>query len=450
MAMNPHGPTAFSRLVLSWLLIATVLGTGVHIWQTRVQARQESLPVSYICPMPEHADVLETAPGKCPRCGMVLVPVIIDLAWSCPVHPVVIADRAGRCPLDKRDLVQVTISRYWTCPDKPQERLLSPGKCANGAARTLVREHRAHGDHNPKHGGQLFMASDTWHHIEAAYPRPGVLRVFVYDNFTKPLAVREFSGRAVTREQFDARTGTARDLEAFPLKPARDGKSFEVRIGNRALPARVTVKMKFARNGPEERFDFTFDALSKEPVAPPAFTQQTTAPRPDTGSPALAAPPRVQTPAAVSPAPSTSLATQVSPPPGAGQTAVPAPPPTNAGQMLIDPLQLTASLPADPAALLELLATQERDVRSLIESGQLGAVYIPAIQAKEVALAFETHFAGLPERRRREAAAAVKDVVRTAWELDAYGDLGDAQKLARAHAEFAEAVKALQSAYAAR
>ena len=30
----------------------------------------------YTCPMPEHSDVTEKAPGKCPRCGMTLIPVM--------------------------------------------------------------------------------------------------------------------------------------------------------------------------------------------------------------------------------------------------------------------------------------------------------------------------------------------------------------------------------------
>jgi len=30
----------------------------------------------YTCPMPEHAGVHEDGPGKCPLCGMTLVPVM--------------------------------------------------------------------------------------------------------------------------------------------------------------------------------------------------------------------------------------------------------------------------------------------------------------------------------------------------------------------------------------
>jgi uncharacterized protein with PIN domain len=31
----------------------------------------------YTCPMPEHSDVHENKPGKCPRCGMTLIPVMV-------------------------------------------------------------------------------------------------------------------------------------------------------------------------------------------------------------------------------------------------------------------------------------------------------------------------------------------------------------------------------------
>lgn len=30
----------------------------------------------YTCPMPEHSDVHSDKPGKCPKCGMTLIPVM--------------------------------------------------------------------------------------------------------------------------------------------------------------------------------------------------------------------------------------------------------------------------------------------------------------------------------------------------------------------------------------
>ncbi len=38
-------------------------------------AHAEPAVAYYTCPMPEHADVHETKPGKCPKCGMTLIPV---------------------------------------------------------------------------------------------------------------------------------------------------------------------------------------------------------------------------------------------------------------------------------------------------------------------------------------------------------------------------------------
>ena len=99
-------------------------------------------------------------------------------------------DGPGKCRRDGRDLVQVTVSEFWTCGDSPDKKLIEPGKCADGAARKINYELRAHGDHNPRHGGQFFMATDAWHHVEGTYPENGLVRVFFYDNFTKPLALK--------------------------------------------------------------------------------------------------------------------------------------------------------------------------------------------------------------------------------------------------------------------
>ena len=41
-----------------------------------------------------HAEVVDNKAGKCPLCGMTLVPVRLALVWSCPVHGEVTADAA--------------------------------------------------------------------------------------------------------------------------------------------------------------------------------------------------------------------------------------------------------------------------------------------------------------------------------------------------------------------
>ena len=51
--------------------------------------------VAYICPM--DADVRESNPGPCPRCGMALEAESIE--YTCPMHPEIVRDRPGSCPI---------------------------------------------------------------------------------------------------------------------------------------------------------------------------------------------------------------------------------------------------------------------------------------------------------------------------------------------------------------
>jgi RND family efflux transporter MFP subunit len=76
--------------------------------------------VKYICPMPEHVSIEYDHPGKCPICGMVLVPVTAAtlaklqpggtlLYYTCPMpeHSDVRPERPGKCPKCGMTLIPV-------------------------------------------------------------------------------------------------------------------------------------------------------------------------------------------------------------------------------------------------------------------------------------------------------------------------------------------------------
>ena len=116
----------------------------------------------------------------------------------------------------------------------------------------------AHMDHTPRHGGTVFMAPDSFHHLEGTYPEPGVFRVYASNNYREPVDVSTWSGRAVTEEEYDETTDEFIEVAAFDLIPSPGGEYLEARIPVGGLPAEVTAKVIFQADFPAERFDFIF------------------------------------------------------------------------------------------------------------------------------------------------------------------------------------------------
>jgi hypothetical protein len=343
--------------------------------------------VSFTCPM--DPDVIEEHAGTCPRCRMTLVPVRLDTAYSCPLHPSIIETNAGACRICRRPLAAVTVSLSWTCAGHPDVHELSPGPCADGRARIAVRERRAHGDHNPRHGGQFFMASDNWHHLEGTYPRAGVFRLFVYDDFTRPMPLHGISARIISTADGSAPSDNRAHETPIALTPAPNGRYLEAHVPV-ILPAAIAASVRFGPNEAEHRFDFSFQAFTKDPAAGAAAPQANT--------------------------------TRV-------ESAL--------------PVEATRTI----TSLIAALRASDRQLHALLQQGALAELYLPALSAKDAALALDAHASALPSDRRTAATAALKRLVLAAWSIDRYGDLGDRPRLDAACRLFSDAVGELGTLY---
>jgi hypothetical protein len=349
-----------------------------------------------------HPDVLENSKGTCNICGMPLMPVRLVSVYKCPVHAVIEQPTAGKCRICKRELLQMTAALTFTCAQDRDVNEVAPGKCADGTAMMPRYTPRAHGDHNPKHGGIFFMAPDNWHHLEGTYPAAGRFRLYLYDDFSRPLTAakaRTVRARVVTNEAIDPKTGTTREVASAPLVLARNGAFFEAKIEPLALPAKLIAKISFKPGDKESRFDFTFPAYSKDMPVP--------------AKPDLPMPVKAPTPPAATPADTA----------GQGGTR-------------------------DP--LLTDLETRRAEVASLVKTGGFAAIYVPALQAKDTALEIQTRHASTAGVDQDAVEASVRQIVLASYQLDTFGDMGDGEKVQEAFAAFDRAVSTLDGLVAGR
>jgi len=399
-----------AALLFTVALISTVAAAPQSARPAAQRSQSDGLPpLSWTCPM--HPDVLEDKKGICPICKMDLVPVRLDSVWSCPVHSVIAESKPGKCPIDKRDLIQVTVAVSWTCPGVTAEST-EPGRCPDGSAMTRKTTPRAHGNHNPQHGGQFFMASDNWHHLEGTYLPTGVFRMHLYDDYTKPLPVKDVRTIAASLVTKDA---SGKEVTT-PL--VRSGQYLQARIGKLPLPAAMYAKVKFKADGPDNRFDFTFDSYSKEPAAGATPLSTAAAPAPA---------------AVVAPAPSAPSA--------------PAAPALIETVPSVDPALVTLPIPETVPEMLVQLKARTEQIRSFIDKGSFAAIYVPAFQAKDLALALHDHVNALPADRRKVVEPAITKLVRSAWLLDAFGDIGNKQQISEAYDRFVEAANDIHTSF---
>ena len=253
----------------------------------------------------------------------------------------------------------------------------------------------AHMDHSPRHDGTVFMAPDSFHHIEGTYPEPGIFRLYATDNFREPVDVTLWMGRTVLEEEYDAATDEFLEVVSFALLPGPDGSYLEAEVGELNFPTDITVKLKVMEDFPEDRFDFIFSEYSgssPEPFVPLSA-----------GDPPIAVP----------------LSERIRP-----------------------------EIPVLTADIVQEIGNRDSEILDLVTRGAFTEIFIPALQAKELALALNLRTDQLPRREEIDVRIAVRSLVRAAWLLDWYGDLGNKQQVSGAYSIFEDAVQEIIRAYA--
>ena len=251
----------------------------------------------------------------------------------------------------------------------------------------------AHMDHSPRHGGRVFMAPDSFHHIEGTYPEPGIFRLYATDNYREPVDVTMWMGRVVLEEDYDPATDEFIEVEAAYLLPSPDGAYLEAEVGDRPLPTDFIAKIRMVEDYPEDRFDFIFTELTSD-------------------APVLTVPAPADIPATL------PLAERIRP-----------------------------RIPERTLDIVGGIDDRNDEIAQLIAEGRFTELFIPALQSKELALALDQRTEALPAAGRNQVRIAVRSLVRAAWLLDWYGDLGNKQQVSEAHDVFDEAVRGINQVY---
>jgi Cu/Ag efflux protein CusF len=449
MSMTYHvdDPTVLKTLKGGDRITATVYeGVTSKLYQVRVDAvpKQQTEnalpPISYVCPSPGEESFIDDNPGKCPKSNVELQRVRLGIAYKC-LKTSYIRERPGACPMDHTDLVPVTASIFWLCksaPD-PEKHYLEPGTCRDGSPREKAFEVRPHGDHNPRHGGpSVFMSEDLYHHVEATLvaptkTQPAIFRVYFYDEYTRPIKATGVSAKAALTDKNGKETGSP-----IPLVVSRimDGNAMEVRLPNAPVPSEsapvfFAVRVKLKPTDKDWVTDHTFSSYSKEPAPVRSAVANGIAAQNKSQSPPTASAQKrasTSTPARAASAPASATDT-----------------PANFGpQVLVEPL---------PDTKQDLLAELQKDMDSVTkqwQEGDLSGLWYPALRVKDVVLKLQQdHGTDISGDKRPQLMSAVQQVMLSAWQIDAAGDLGNKEKIARLYDIFHAAVGEILGLYGA-
>ncbi len=163
---------------------------------------------------------------------------------------------AKRVSVIQRDSVSNSSSNFTTQGQ-------TDGQGPAAGSKPAAPEQGAHRDHKPKHGGTFFMSLDNKHHLEGVLVAPGTFRVYLYDEYTKPLMAEETRQAGGT-----VQVGESDDAPKIDLAPGKKGETLEANLGNGVkFPVTITLHLHLPGMEPDakpELFNFKFTQFTDE------------------------------------------------------------------------------------------------------------------------------------------------------------------------------------------
>lgn len=155
----------------------------------------------------------------------------------------------------------------YVCPMRCEAEKTYPaeGKCP--VCSMALQDTRAHQDHEAKHGGVFFMASDNWHHLEGTLSAEGEFRLYFYDDRTRDISAEPFTAEA----RAWAKGAAEGDRKPFTISPSpkKDYLVGRIDAGLRC-PVSVKAYITFKKGDKPQVFDFDFEQPSPAPGSEPA------------------------------------------------------------------------------------------------------------------------------------------------------------------------------------
>jgi hypothetical protein len=113
----------------------------------------------------------------------------------------------------------------------------------------------------------------------------------------------------------------------------------------------------------------------------------------------------------------------------------------------VDPALVPVPIPDTIPEIKAQLKTRTDQIKAFIDRGSFASIYVPAFQAKDLALALDARKDTLTADKRKVAQPAIAQLVRSAYLLDAFGDLGNKQQIVDAFTIFSAAVTDIDASF---